>query len=377
MEYYRIKDYPRENFARFYKRKDYLKIRKKIKKILVLIGKPGLGDLIISIPFFTTLRKFFPEAKISYLGKIAPFLKNLFSLLPVDEKLYFDPERKLNYASLPKRFHSANFNLLIDTQRYAIPSLLFALIPAQYRVSYSSKGLFSHWKFAEPDRKKVHDLCQSLALLRALGIEECNFSPRIPLPEKYMGLAREYLESRGRIYPTRNNGFDESSRYNRGYFALIPGAGQTFKCWMPEKFAAIGDKLAKKGYQIILIGNKKDKKILESVKERMEEKALIPLTEKEIFGTEPLYSAGLLKLCKGVIGNDCGGIHLATLVGTPVVAIYGPTNPVKFGPLGKNNVVLYKNYPCSPCKKKYCPFNRKCLTDISEKEVEDAVAKML
>ena len=115
MEYYRIQDYPRENFARFYQRKDYLKIRKKVKKILVLVGKPGLGDLIISIPFFMTLRKSFPEAKISYLGKIAPFLKNLFSLLPIDEELYFD--------------------LLIDTQRYTIPSLLFALIPARYRVS--------------------------------------------------------------------------------------------------------------------------------------------------------------------------------------------------------------------------------------------------
>jgi len=364
MEYYRIQDYPRENFARFYQRKDYLKIRKKVKKILVLVGKPGLGDLIISIPFFTTLRKSFPEAKISYLGKIAPFLKNLFSLLPVDEELYFDPERRLNYASLPKRFHTANFNLLIDTQRYAIPSLLFALIPARYRVSYSTKCFFSHWKFAEPNRKEVHDLCQTLALLRALGVEKCNFSPRIPLPEKYIGFARGYLKK-------------FSKGLSQGYFALIPGAGQAFKCWMPEKFAAIGDKLAERGYRIVLIGDKKDKKILESVKGKMKENALIPLTEKEIFGTEPLYSAGLLKLCKGAIGNDCGGIHLASLVGTPVVAIYGPTSPVKFGPLGKDNVVLYKNYPCSPCKKKDCLFNRECLAVISEKEVEDAVAKIL
>ena len=362
MEYYKITDYPEENFSPFYQRRDYLKLQKKVKKILVLVGKPGLGDLIISIPFFRTLRKSFPEAKISYLGKIAPFLKNLLSLLPIDEELYFDPERKLNFSSLPKRFHSANFNLLIDTQRYAIPSLLFALIPARYRVSYSTKGLFSHWKFAEPDRKNVHDLCQSLALLRALGVKECSFSPRISLPEKYLRFAREYLKK----FPAA-----------QGYFALIPGAGQTFKCWMPERFAAIGDKLAKKGYRIILIGDKKDGEILKSVREKMREDAIIPLTEEEIFGREPLYSAGLLKLCQGAIGNDCGGIHLASLVGTPVVAIYGPTSPVKSGPLGENNVVLYKNYSCSPCKKRYCPFNRKCLSDISEEEVEDAVAKIL
>ena len=94
---YFFNDYPRENFEKFYVRKDYLKLQKKVKRILVLVGKPGLGDLIISAPFFTALKASFPKAKISYLGKIEPSLKNIFSLLPIDECLYFDPGRKLNY----------------------------------------------------------------------------------------------------------------------------------------------------------------------------------------------------------------------------------------------------------------------------------------
>ena len=354
MKYYKFEDYPRQNFAQFYQRKDYLKLQKKVKKILVLVGRPGLGDLIISIPFFTTLKDNFPGAKISYLGEIKAPLKNLFSLLPVDEYLYFDSTKKINFLFLAGKFRKANFDLLIDTQRYFAPSFLFSLIPAKYRLGYSSKCLFSNWKFAEPERKKVHDFCQTLALLRVLGIEKCNFSPEIELPEKYLSFARKYLEK----FPSQ-----------KGYFALIPGAGQSFKRWDLEKFACLGGELSKRGYLIVLIGGKNEKPLLEELSKKMNGNCLVPLSDQEIFGTEPLYSTGILKLCHGAIGNDCGGIHLSTFVGTPVVALYGPTNPVKFGPLGEKNVVLFKNYPCSPCEKKHCRYDCKCLRDIKKEEV--------
>ena len=98
--------------------------------------------------------------------------------------------------------------------------------------------------------------------------------------------------------------------------------------------------------------------------------------------TTLLELAALLKKCSVMITGDTGPMHIATAVKTPVVAVMGPTDPGQTGPYGKNNIVLYKGYDCSPCfldnrSFKKCPFQIKCLKDISVGEVLFAVDSIL
>ena len=110
----------------------------------------------------------------------------------------------------------------------------------------------------------------------------------------------------------------------------------------------------------------------------MSAKPIIPILEDKRFRRDPLYNVGLLKFSILAIGNDGGGIHLASMA-CPVIGLYGPNTPVKWGPLGEKNVIFYKNPGCSPCKyihmkkPEECKLKRKCLRDITVEEVMGAV----
>jgi len=77
------------------------------------------------------------------------------------------------------------------------------------------------------------------------------------------------------------------------------------------------------------------------------------------------------------LGSDSGPMHIASFVKTPVVVIYGPTNPVVNAPYEKNpHIMLRKDMPCSPCRKRDCK-SVQCMTMVKPDEVFDAVKKLL
>ncbi len=89
-------------------------------------------------------------------------------------------------------------------------------------------------------------------------------------------------------------------------------------------------------------------------------------------------TAALLAQCKCLVSSDTGPLHLATAVQTPVVGLYGSTDPRRTGPIGRGHTVLLKKLPCVPCEKKHCPLGtRKCMADITVDEVFESVRKVL
>jgi len=374
-EFYKIRDYDRSIYERFYQNRAYMKLRDEIKTIIVYSAFPGLGDLILLSPFFKTLRNAFPEAKLSFLGLLDPSLKTLFGAIPdIDEYLPYSPiygfHGTLSWYHLYKLYRNKRFDLVIDTQRQFVPSLMATrILKARYRVGYTSRCLFSNWKFSEPNRDKIHILAQLMMLLRALGIEDCSYKPRINISKKYPTVIDEYLA---------NHKSDEN------LIGIIPGAGNREKCWPANFFAEVGNYLAKEfKSKILLFGGGGEEDILSNVADLMKETPIIPILENRLFLDDLMYSAALMRKCSFIIGNDCGGTHLATAVGTPVIVIYGPTQPTKFGPLGEKNIVINHKLSCSPCKKGHCPIDRRCLKEIEPGEVisaaeflVDAVADM-
>jgi ADP-heptose:LPS heptosyltransferase len=84
-----------------------------------------------------------------------------------------------------------------------------------------------------------------------------------------------------------------------------------------------------------------------------------------------------LRECRLLLTNDTGTMHLASLLGVPVVAIFGSTEPRMTGPLGDGHVILRHQVECSPCFLRQCPIDFRCMKAVTVQEAVDAVLSML
>jgi len=193
------------------------------------------------------------------------------------------------------------------------------------------------------------------------------------LPETVREEARAWLERQG-------------IRGTQPLLAAVPGGGASwgtnarYKQWPAERFAALLDPLAKKtNGQVILLGDSADRPLCEAVAIAMRGKAMV---------LEPapsaLLLAGVVQCCQLIVGNDSGALHLAAAVGTPSVAIFGPANPLVYGPapsMTQKHRVVARSLACRPCYERFhlppCPFGIRCLTALDPQEVYDAAASLL
>ncbi|MBI3813912.1 MAG: lipopolysaccharide heptosyltransferase II [Nitrospinae bacterium] len=145
------------------------------------------------------------------------------------------------------------------------------------------------------------------------------------------------------------------------------------KRWMPERFAELGDSIYDelKG-EVILFGSSDDFNIENEIKEKMRHKPF------SLAGKTTLKSlAAWIKRCSLFITNDSGPMHIAAAVGTPIVAIFGSTDPSETSPLSGNYKIVRKPVDCSPCWKRECPTDHRCMELIKVSDVMGAVKEML
>ncbi len=363
MELYKIRDYPQGLFIRAYHKKIYLRLREKVRSIAIYKSGGGLGDLVQSIPLFRSFKEMFPRARIVYLGLYQrPRCNTLFRNIPyIDDYIeYSRPGQENSFGEYLGflRMYSKRFDLIVDTQSKFMPSFYLWLLKSRYFISRNP--FFSHWRFVLNPRRRVHIVAKMLSLARVVGFKDVNFSPVIEIAPEYLSLARDYL-----------GGF--SGRF----ISILPGAGHPYKMWGKERFACLADKFYSMGYRVILVGAKTEQALLLDVAQSMRSNPIIPVIDEPRFGEDPIYSIGLFRLSELTVGCDCGGLHLATLAGCPVIGLYGPTNPIKSGPLGERNVVIYKAMHCSPCGMQSCDAGRRCFNEIKPEEIIEAARFIL
>ncbi len=148
------------------------------------------------------------------------------------------------------------------------------------------------------------------------------------------------------------------------------------KVWPTGRFVQLSEKLiAMDGAKIILPIGPADESMAQEYFDLIDSEAIIPIANL------PLNElAAILKKCDVYVGNDSGITHVAAAVGIPVVALFGPTDPLVWGMRGDNVSVMYKGgLECSPCSReemKRC-VNRRCLEKISVEEVYGKVSCMI
>jgi len=151
---------------------------------------------------------------------------------------------------------------------------------------------------------------------------------------------------------------------------MNPGATYGLaKCWSPRRFGELGERLAqRRRLSVLLFGKEEERSIGSDIFHRLQGIGI------DLMGkTGLLQLAALLEKCHLLVTNDTGTMHVAAAVGTPVVALFGPTNPQTTGPCGEGHRIIKKNVSCSPCYQRVCPTDHRCMEGISVDEVEEIV----
>lgn len=354
----------------------------KLNKILV-INFGGMGDLLLSTPALRALDNLYPDSYIALLtvSKSADILSGLSYLddififdfitseirgIKIFMKL-FKLARKLKVLfDLRKK----NFDIVINMRTIVRISglikigIIFAIIGAKYRAGRDTEGsgFFLNIKIPEKYIGEMHESEYDLNLVKLLGADISNRSLEINIPKDDI----EYVD----ILLRRNN-----INENDYLIGINPGAGWQSKRWDIEKFAEV-IKLVKNNIncKIILTGTKDDENLAIKLKEFVNNDLIIATGKTTI-----KQLAELIKRVKIYITNDSGAVHIASAVGTPIVAIFGPGDVIRYGPIGENVVVLYKKVECSPCNYVVCPKKdyMKCIKSITPHEVFSAVLSLL
>ncbi len=336
---------------------------------ILVVRTDRMGDVILSTPVLRALRQAFPNG---YLGTmIRPEHRELVERHPdLDTLILYDKKGSERgfWGNLRfiRRLRSYRFDtavILHSTDRVILLSWLAGI---RRRIGYARRlgwGLTDRLPYVKRYGDR-HEAQYNLDLLRFLGIESKEPALKVAVEPTRENRITEFLHQAG------FNG-------DVSLMALHPGASCPSKRWPPDRFAFIADRLIDRyRAKIVVVTGPEEISTGQEVIRRMRHPAQAAL------GTFSLGElAWLLQKSRCLISNDSGPVHLASAVGTPVVAIFGRwgggLSPTRWGPTGPNDLVLHHDVGCRPCLAHRCPIGFVCLKAVSVEEVLAAVEQVV
>lgn len=336
-------------------------------EIKVLVdGASWLGDALLSIPSLRRLRRIFPRGEIVVLTEDR--LAGIYRLLPEIDMVIAEgggpPGIKL-CLNVARRLRDERFDLvlLFRNSFWSAAAVFFAGIPERigYGANFRSPLLTKSLRRKRPFHSE-HQNRFFAKLVSCLG-QDGDFgdlSHQIELSQEHKDWARKWLMARG-------------VSLGDLIIGLHPGASYgAAKRWPAEGFASLAKKLNYElGARVILLGGKGEEALASEVS------ALACIDLINASGQLDLVElASIMEMCDLMVCNDSGPMHLASAVGTPVVAIFGPTDPTFTGPLG-TSVLIRAGVDCSPCFRRTCPADLRCMKLISPDMVQAGAKQLL
>jgi lipopolysaccharide heptosyltransferase II len=345
---------PEPNFLlAHYKRGIYLPpgtSARDLKPFRILIRSSNwLGDAVMSVPAVRAIKDGRPDVHLTIAApeKIAPMWKLIAEV---------DAIISLQAGSLLS---------VVRLLRQQMPFDVAILFPNSLRVALES------WMGGIPRRVGYR------GHWRSWFVNQIVRKPRKPRPPehhslRFLRIARDCGAETSNIeFPKLNQ---TSNIKHQPLLGLCPGAEYgPAKRWLPERFAEAAAKIsAQSSAQWILLGTKNDAAIGQQIAAAIGDHCVNRIGQTTL---EQLIDE--LRQCRLLLTNDTGTMHLAALLGVPVVAIFGSTEPRLTGPLGNGHIILRHHVECSPCFLRECPIDFRCMKAVSADEVAAAVLAML
>jgi heptosyltransferase-2 len=354
---------------------------------ILLRGVNWLGDAVMTTPALIRLRQARPEARITLLSpdKLAglwesqPFLNELLTFSPSENIWVLSrrlQKKKFTTAlALPNSIRSAlelwlaGIPKRIGAARSGRSLLLTEVIPPRATAMEMRKRPVGEIRRRIEEGGQAtlysaaaHHVHHYLHLTAALGASPDPTPPRIEVSRA------EIEELPGKFGLSRAGG--------QIWFAMIPGAEYgPAKRWPLERFVETARALREQTQcRWAIFGGAGDRPLAKMIADELARGAAEP--PLNLAGQTTLRElAAALKFCALVLTNDTGPMHLAAAVGASVVAIFGSTSPELTGPIFSSRARIVRGpAPCSPCFRRECPIDLRCLRDI---ETEQVVAAAL
>ncbi len=322
----------------------------------ILILKPGaIGDLLHLTPVIRQIKANYPQAKISILVS-SEATKSIFVNNPHVHKIFVYEKKGRHkkfshFMALCREIKEEGFDIVLNYQRSNLRLwfLVAYLMPKKILVYHKDESKHAVINHLEAVKGLINVDFSDLNLEFNPGEEAENF-------------AKDFF---------KNHNLD-----NKIVIALNPGASHRVNRWPIESFKELAQIIENELKAVsIIIGGKEDVELASEIMKN------IKANPVNLAGRLSLPQLGaILKRCKVLITGDTGPMHIATAVGTKVVALFGAADPERTGPIGQKNIVITaKDVKCIPCKKRSChnKIYLQCMTEIKPQMVFKKIKELL
>ncbi|KDN28610.1 glycosyl transferase [Vibrio fortis] len=273
----------------------------------------AIGDICHAVAAIQTLQKQWPTTKVTWIiGKVeAQLLEGLEGV----ELIVFD--KKAGFAGMKdiwKKLSDRKFDALVHMQLALRASLLTLGIKANYKVGFNFKrAKEAQWLFTNKkieDVQSQHVLDSFYSFVEYLGVPRSIPEWNLPIGAEETLFAKEVLNQKPTI-------------------VISPAASKDERNWLPERYAELADYAISQGYQVAICGSPAEREV--ALANAIMEKTAHPVLN--LVGKTSLKQlTAILKEAAVVVAPDSGPAHIATTQGTPVIGLYGHSNPLRTGP---------------------------------------------
>jgi lipopolysaccharide heptosyltransferase II len=318
-----------------------------------------LGDTVMAIPLLRSLRTGLePSARITGVG---PWAWLLAGEELVDARVDY-PRSWAGRLAAVGSIGPARPDLAL-----VLPNSFESALAARYwrarrRIGYDTagRGILLTDRLPLPSPRR-HQVDEYLGLLAPLGIEPALAEPRLRPPDAPAELAE--VDSL-----LAQSGAPETPRVG----VHLGAAFGPSKVWSADRIAGLCARLPALGMTALLLGTAADGELARSV-QRLAQAPIPTLVGRD----RPALLPALLARLDALVSGDTGIAHLAAALGTPVVALFGPTDPALSSPRGPAIIVAKEEVPCAPCFLSRCPIDHVCMRSITVDEVAEALLPRL
>jgi heptosyltransferase-1 len=342
---------------------------------ILIVRLGALGDIVHTVPAAAALRAAFPGARIDWLVD-ARHREMVELVTAVDTAVVLQTPTLSGWVDVVRRLRSMRYDVALDFQGLLKSAVLARASGAPRVIGFSlwhlrektarpfytsgvpdspSGGLQPDLEPRTRDGESIHVIHKNLHLLRAVGIADADI--RFPLAAPVSAALNRVRIAIGDATP----------------FALInPGAAWPNKRWPPERFGEVATFLQEvRGIPSIVLWGPDEEPLARRV---------VEASAGTAHAAPPTTIGDLLALSRAaalMLSGDTGPLHIAAAAGTPIVALFGPTDPARNGPWSHDDVVVSRHHTCECHYDRRCHHSTWCVGTITVTEVTAAVQQRL
>ncbi|MDZ4781082.1 MAG: glycosyltransferase family 9 protein [Planctomycetia bacterium] len=342
---------------------------------ILIVKLSSLGDVLHTLPAARMLREAFPDAHLGWAVERAH--SGLLAGQPCLDALHlWNRGASRGFRQFIGELRAGHWDVAIDFQGLLRSAWIARLSGARQVIGHAPTKERAHWLYhrrVPPATMERHAVDRSLDLAAAVV-------------ERLSGqtLSRPATRAEFTLYPSVADQHTvdawwkaQNIRDRERLVLLNPHCRKDANRWPVERFTALARNLTNQpGVRVALVGGAVARDVCDAI--------AAPLGDRIARADGAmglLASAELIRRADAFVTGDTGPMHIAAAVGTPIVALFGPANPLRTGPYTDRAKVIYKKLSCSPCyARDRCPLGHAvpaCMAEISVGEVQSAVMAAL